>query len=291
MWKLWFFTLLWMTASNAMALRADLNGDCRVDFLDLAILASEWMQEDEDCMSNRYATFDGSTGYVAVPNAAALNFGTGDFSISFWTEHLNTNFSQIMGKHSYAAPGWLVYYSADEGWKLYLNADASPTTVLAGGVADGTWKHVAFTVDRYGVGYGYVNGIRSPFTVMLTSGDLDVVNDFNIGANPGVNFFAGSLDDLRIYKKALSEAEVAAIYNNGNGKKYSADDAGAAAFVMEFDHDFVADEIFSTTTPQLTGTRTGDVTISDGGVPLDHYPTVISAPSGTGVLPAIRRNL
>jgi len=51
-------------------LRADLNGDCRVDFEDLAILMQEWMMEDEDCLMNlgnelvTNGAFDDETGWT-----------------------------------------------------------------------------------------------------------------------------------------------------------------------------------------------------------------------------------
>jgi hypothetical protein len=36
-------TDIWMTCVGRLTLSADLNGDCRVDFEDLAILAEQWM--------------------------------------------------------------------------------------------------------------------------------------------------------------------------------------------------------------------------------------------------------
>ena len=45
--------LLWLNVvsmATGRPLRADLNGDCRVDMQDLMILLSEWMMEDEDCL-------------------------------------------------------------------------------------------------------------------------------------------------------------------------------------------------------------------------------------------------
>ena len=45
--------LLWLNVVSmapGRTLRADLNGDCRVDMQDMMILLSEWMMEDEDCL-------------------------------------------------------------------------------------------------------------------------------------------------------------------------------------------------------------------------------------------------
>lgn len=48
----WFFICLIMVLSQLCPakLRSDLNGDCKVDIQDLAIMMSEWLQ-NEDCMS------------------------------------------------------------------------------------------------------------------------------------------------------------------------------------------------------------------------------------------------
>ena len=48
--RLWFLTclILFLSVLCPAKLRADITGDCRVDFADLYILMSEWM-ESEDC--------------------------------------------------------------------------------------------------------------------------------------------------------------------------------------------------------------------------------------------------
>jgi len=81
-------------------------------------------------------------------------------------------------------------------------------------------------------------------------------------------YFSGSIDDLRFYKgKAITAGEVATIYALGLGKKYEAGDVAGASAVVAFDFD----EGVGTTTDSkgtvLTGTFTGGVTWSDGGVP------------------------
>jgi hypothetical protein len=49
-------------------------------------------------MADNYLTFDGSTGFITVPNDAALNVGTGDFSICFWIKPSIIEYAHIMGK-------------------------------------------------------------------------------------------------------------------------------------------------------------------------------------------------
>jgi len=77
---------IWLLVyGSVFGLRADINGDCRVDIEDLCILCSEWMQEDEDCIMGlgpelvTNGDFDSDVGWNAV-GSAIVNFGFGMFS-------------------------------------------------------------------------------------------------------------------------------------------------------------------------------------------------------------------
>ena len=56
--------ILTLSSVSLGRLSADINGDCVVDEKDLKILIRQWRQIDEDCMANRYLSFDGVTGGV-----------------------------------------------------------------------------------------------------------------------------------------------------------------------------------------------------------------------------------
>jgi hypothetical protein len=257
-----------------MALRADINGDCRVDFYDFVILAEEWLMESEDCMANKYLTFDGSTGFITVPNDAALNLGTGNFSISFWLkkEYSGKN-ETIFRKYLQGGAKGYAFTATGGGYLSYLFiASGELMSVEIGSVTIGEWMSVIVTCDRSGYIIAYVDGVAgSPQLTSYFSGiDLDNTADATFGCAyietiPLYgDFFTGSLDDFRVYKKALSEAEVLAIYNGGKGKKYDIADAGAG---LAFNFDEGTGNPVSSGTAELTGTITGGVTWEDGGVP------------------------
>jgi len=100
----------------------------------------------------------------------------------------------------------------------------TPSNLLAPGV----WQHVALTYDRAsGVGAIYVNGISvvtQPFGsfVLFTS-----LTNLVIGArtflasemNP-LHAFQGELDEISLYKRALSASEIKAIYADGSAGKF-----------------------------------------------------------------------
>jgi hypothetical protein len=70
------------------------------------------------------------------------------------------------------------------------------------------WYHVVM-LRADGVTKFYVNGIQ---TANTESGRPFVPKAFTIGSATGIRFFNGMIDDVRIYNRALSAAEIQAIY-------------------------------------------------------------------------------
>lgn len=148
----WFLVvvLVWSGVVSAR-LVADLNGDCRVDLLDLAILASEWMlEESEDCMANKYIQC--SDGYFLVPATPALNPGAGNFTLAFWFKTSSVS----AGNYIYQAqmtvagiPSFLEVRTVDDGM-LYVSAgdmlgNTMTEIVSAAAVNDGIWRNLIIT--------------------------------------------------------------------------------------------------------------------------------------------------
>lgn len=92
------------------------------------------------------------------------------------------------------------------------NSDASGLTT--------NFHHVAVTYDKVNIKF-YVDG--SLLSTHAQTGEIDSAGATKLffGATSvddvAANFFNGIMDDVRIYNKALSLAEIQAIYNSGNG--------------------------------------------------------------------------
>ncbi len=79
---------------------------------------------------------------------------------------------------------------------------------------DGDWRHVAIAYDGSGQATGvqiYFNGERQELEVLQDSlsGSLKSDTELMIGAKVAGNAYGGGLDDLRLYERALSAAEIA----------------------------------------------------------------------------------
>jgi hypothetical protein len=146
--------------------------------------------------------FDGSGDYLVVPDNAALNFGTGDFTAEFWVYFNSVADVTFVGKGLSGAYAWLLqynsgnlrFYSGDNGsLSSFYTRSWSPST--------DTWYHVAFTRESSTLRF-FVDGIQLGGTDTVTQ-DLTSTANVNIGRNEdagGIQYLNGYLDDLRITK-------------------------------------------------------------------------------------------
>jgi hypothetical protein len=88
---------------------------------------------------------------------------------------------------------------------------------------DGNWHHCAFTWDAFGDLIAYVDGVETGR--IAAAGNLANVdvNNLSFNSNADGTFFAGQLgqiDEVGIWNRVLTSAEVTALYNIGNGLSY-----------------------------------------------------------------------
>jgi Concanavalin A-like lectin/glucanases superfamily len=109
-------------------------------------------------------------------------------------------------------------------WWAFANIDPGWIAINTGFVAPlATWTHVAVTYDN-GLITTYGNGVQvHQYQRSGPIGDVvPTLNDFRIGNRQAFpQPFAGIIDELKIYNRAVSSSEVAAIYaagSNGNCK-------------------------------------------------------------------------
>jgi hypothetical protein len=185
--------------------------------------------------------FDGVDDYVRVPDHPELNVGTGDFTLDAW---VLTTAAQgvvvLVDKRSGPTPlgyvlflvnGRLGFQMANGVGSVICAPTPTPgvSCVNYGGtgpnVADGQWHHVAAVVDRADTTNGvrlYVDG-NLVFTGAPLSGNLDNTSDLYMGVRTpgqgGGGFFAGCLDEVELFKRALDPAEIQAIYTAGPAGK------------------------------------------------------------------------
>ena len=182
---------------------------------------------------------DGGDGRIIVSNTPVLNFAVGhDFSIEAWIKPLAApgNFHGVMtvvskrvspntvtalGYELYLHDGALSFQLADKliPFNWYNFEPAGPD------LRDGKFHHVAVTVERLSTTGGklYVDGkVVSTFDPTICPGDLSNNGPLRIGNHPTDGLpagFNGIIDEVSIYNRALSPAEILTMSSSGAGVK------------------------------------------------------------------------
>ncbi|HVV15506.1 MAG TPA: LamG domain-containing protein [Candidatus Paceibacterota bacterium] len=169
--------------------------------------------------------FDGSTSYIPVNRTVS-----DDFTLSAWIK-TTQNTAGCAGQWYCGqgiVDGEVGGVTNDFGMTVYngklaFGVGNSDTTVFSNAdVNTGNWVLVTATrVKSTGAMTVYVNGVLDNTgtggTQSLTAPSvLFIGKDANI--NPSASFFGGLMDDVRIYDRALSAAEIAALYRQGTAQ-------------------------------------------------------------------------
>lgn len=175
---------------------------------------------------------DGSTAYVGG-YGDILDMGLSDWSFQIWFKTTDPT-GGIMGKTAYGSvPGrWGVFFSEGspnilrvlvQGTSSIIQLDALPQQPGNVNWNDGIWHNVTVTCVRNGNLTIYMDGVYNNSTSMaaLSANNLNSTGQFFIGAygnstgsGPQANFYLnGTLDEARVWNKALNATEVAANYN------------------------------------------------------------------------------
>ncbi len=149
------------------------------------------------------------TSYVSLGNSSSLTPSTG-LTVMAWVKTNNNAVSQwIVTK----APGVAdPYYIRLQGtgnirFSTKTGATEVPLTTTGGLIPTGVWKHVAGTWDGTTMRV-YIDGI--PVSSIAQSGVMtNTSTDVRIGGNTSGNLpFNGTIDDVKIYNYALTQAEI-----------------------------------------------------------------------------------
>lgn len=172
--------------------------------------------------------FDGSNDYVRVVDHGSVDFHTYDFSIDAWVRTTDTN-GAIVSKRQITGGNYVGYLFMVNGGRLLLqigdttNSWRNYTSSAMPRIDDGQWHFVAVTVDRNSTTGGrmYVDGnLVYTFNPTGRQGSISNASELNIGRDTlGGSYLDGEIDEVEIFGKVLSAAEVQGIWNaRGAGK-------------------------------------------------------------------------
>lgn len=158
--------------------------------------------------------FDGVNDFVTT-NDTSLPAGSSDRTISAWINtRVNVNFGVIFkyGTNSLTNMFWMGT-NASGGITVTQNGASTPTSGVT--VTDGKWHLITVTLTG-GTNYVmYVDGVVRGTASMSTNTILNGNSSIGFSDDAGSRIFTGSIDEVRVYNRALSAGEVAALYKLG----------------------------------------------------------------------------
>jgi len=165
---------------------------------------------------NNGAGFNGSSSFIDV-GSANLNI-TKEISISCWAKNNNTsNYHMIATRGPSAGATYELRFEITTGtvtWIRGASAILSPS-----GPTIGVFHHIVVTGAQNGTGKIYVDGVLVQTGTVGTPGNLPTTSSFIGKRNDGF-FYDGAIDELVIWDRVLTQADVTALYNAGTGLQY-----------------------------------------------------------------------
>jgi len=228
--------------------------------------------------------FNGTTDYITVSDDPFLDWAADDeFTIEVWfnlTNVASRNKVMIGRDQDGGSPHWWLGVNQDTGYANWNLLDANRNGIGITGTTslnDGQWHHmVAVRDESLNQNRLYVDG------ALVSSAFFDYAAGFEASTSLGIGYMAynhnpdyyydGLLDEVALYSRALSEAEIIDHWNDGAGKSYCSEDGETPVIIS---------------TP-VTGAVTGEAYAYDVEATGNPAPTfnLITAPAGMAIDPA-----
>jgi choice-of-anchor B domain-containing protein len=161
--------------------------------------------------------FDGLNDYISA-NSVCGDIAGGDFSLSIWVKSDEITVKQFFASFNTITGGNRLHLGHDTGSaNLSLHDSGYFDTGVV--VFDGIWHHIILTFNELGDrATVYVDGVE--VLIHSTTTSIDPTDHFTIGQkyDPGSgtkitsDFYGGVVDDLHIYNRELTPAEIATLW-------------------------------------------------------------------------------
>lgn len=172
--------------------------------------------------------FDSDADRVVIPDGDDLNIHPAGFTVEFWLRggknQPDPQYLVVDKSHGFSDnAGWAMQGNSRSGtisWAIGSTTDYFPSVTSTTDVLDGGFHHIAGTWSG-GTMRLYVDGLEQGNGTVATP--LNNTREMHLGYSYGggtpQRFFRGLLDEVSVYQRALSDTEVAAIYQAGGAGK------------------------------------------------------------------------
>lgn len=163
--------------------------------------------------NNQSLSFNGVNDSIVVPDSTSWAFGTSDFSLSMWIKPTTVAQYVFVSQYQDTNNRW-IWFMEDATAMYFQNRTAgvlSPNESWTPNLTIGMWQHLVLTRSGntwtvYKNASAVTGGSTDTGSVGNHSGSLE------IGSQNAASSFNGSIDDVRVYNRALSAQEVRTLY-------------------------------------------------------------------------------
>ncbi len=246
--------------------------------------------------------------YAVLADDTNLQFGAStDFSLSLWfnptdnggtvnSDTIHNRFPAMLTNKNFRTdsnPGWGVQFRRDNPKFGVADGAASIANDPGSDIPVDQWAHIGLVCDRDGNVSFFVNGTLLQSSDMSAIGDMDQSRDFLLGQDWGLfeqtaehlndlsRVLFGEMDEVAIWRRALTPTEMALIYNEGLEGNPVTSVAPAPAPVVVADADWTNAAPFYLTSETPTPEVLTLTVTNNGLLPVDvNVPTLSGADIG-----------
>ncbi len=169
-------------------------------------------------IGNYAGDFDGTSDYVLVTSSPSIAL-SGNMTVTAWVKIPvpNSSYNGIVAEYGGCTIGSGVcgfdmgYYLGGVTFNIRSGANGNSGTATGGALGDGNWHFVVGVFKGTQV-IAYKDGVAgAPVPWAYPPGAN--TTPFSIGARGASNLFPGIIDDVRLYNRVLSVAEIQALYD------------------------------------------------------------------------------
>jgi hypothetical protein len=170
------------------------------------------------------AVFDGSgNGYLSIENYQWAEFGSNSFALQAWINPASVSMGKsVISKGNDGDLGdnvWTLEFNSSENLEFFGAPGLGSVISSNFAFSQNTWYHIMLVRDSDTYKF-YVNGTLT--STVTNNSPIEQGGHLLVGSgwyDPSSSYrsYDGQIDAVGIWNRALSDAEVAALYNSGTG--------------------------------------------------------------------------
>lgn len=163
-------------------------------------------------------SFDGINDFVRVYDSEDWNFGTNNYTISFWIKRNGNQAAYASPISQWGGSGtdraFLAYFGTDN--KLNLGINGVYPVITSDVLTDNTWYYINVVRDDLTSTKMYLNGVQNGTTYTTNYNMSNSAADLLFGSQQGGTgyYFKGLVDEIAVYNRSLTTEEIGQTYNN-----------------------------------------------------------------------------